>query len=64
MSKSETCPAQGEKLEAPVRLTPEQLESVAAGFLIQLPYRGGPIGFPPHGPKGGPMGFAPVKLFS
>jgi hypothetical protein len=27
----------GEKLEAPVRLTPEQLETVAAGFAVQLP---------------------------
>ena len=26
----------GEKLEAPVRLTPEQLESVAAGFVVQI----------------------------
>ena len=30
----------GEQLEAPVRLTPEQLESVAAGFMAQIS-RGG-----------------------
>jgi hypothetical protein len=41
MKTSETCVAQGElqpigeKLEAPIRLTPEQLETVAAGYLFQ-----------------------------
>ena len=48
MKKSEVCGAQselveqsvGEQLEAPVRLTPEQLESVAAGFMAQIS-RGG-----------------------
>jgi hypothetical protein len=49
MRKSEACVAQGElakseqsineKLETPVRLTPEQLEAVAAGFMAQI--RGG-----------------------
>jgi hypothetical protein len=40
MKKSDTCVAQGElrpvdeKLEAPVSLTPEQLEAVAAGYLF------------------------------
>jgi hypothetical protein len=37
MKKSEAKPqTAGEKLEAPVRLTPEQLETVAAGFAVQL----------------------------
>jgi hypothetical protein len=40
MKKSEANAAQGElaksKLEAPVRLTPEQLETVAGGFKVQL----------------------------
>jgi hypothetical protein len=30
-----------DKLEAPIRLTPEQLEIVAAGFRIQFPTGGG-----------------------
>ena len=30
-------PSDAEKLEAPVRLTPEQLETVAAGFAALLP---------------------------
>jgi hypothetical protein len=29
-------PSVGEKLEAPVRLTPEQLETVAGGFMAQI----------------------------
>ena len=33
--------AVGEKLEAPVTLTPEQLEIVAAGFKMQLSTGGG-----------------------
>ena len=38
MKKSEAKPqTAGDKLEAPVRLTPEQLETVAAGFAVQLP---------------------------
>ena len=35
MKKSQ--PTDAEKLEAPVRLTPEQLETVAAGFAALLP---------------------------
>ncbi len=31
----------GETLEAPIQLTPEQLEIVAAGFRIQFPTGGG-----------------------
>jgi hypothetical protein len=34
MKKSQ--PSDVEKLEAPVRLTPEQLEIVAAGFMAQV----------------------------
>ena len=68
MSKSETCVAQDEKLDAPIRLTPDQLESVAAGFMAQLPHGGLPtiyqLPIGPRGPKGGPMGFAPVRFFS
>jgi hypothetical protein len=51
MKKSEAYAAQGElakspqsdgaKLEAPVRLTPEQLEIVAAGFMAQKSLGGG-----------------------
>jgi hypothetical protein len=39
MKKSEVKSEQsaGEKLEAPVRLTPEQLETVVAGFAALLP---------------------------
>ena len=33
--------AVGEEFEAPVRLTPEQLESVAAGFMAQIGGGGG-----------------------
>jgi hypothetical protein len=44
MKKSEANAAQGElaksQLEAPVRLTPEQLEIVAAGFMKQIPLGG------------------------
>jgi hypothetical protein len=46
VKKSETHVAQGElqplaeKLEAPIQLTPEQLEIVAAGFMAQ-PHGGG-----------------------
>ena len=37
MKKSEAKPqTAGEKLEAPVQLTPEQLEAVAAGFKAQI----------------------------
>ena len=37
MKKSEAKPqTAGEKLEAPVQLTPEQLEIVAAGFAKQI----------------------------
>jgi hypothetical protein len=38
MKNSETCAAPGEpaKLEAPIRLTPEQLETVAAGLMARL----------------------------
>jgi hypothetical protein len=34
----------GEKLEAPVQLTPEQLETVAAGFMTQISQVKGGIG--------------------
>ncbi len=34
----------GEKLEAPVQLTPEQLEIVAAGFMAQISQVKGGIG--------------------
>ena len=34
----------GEKLEAPVQLTPEQLEIVAAGFMAQISQIKGGIG--------------------
>jgi hypothetical protein len=34
-------PPVGETLEAPIQLTPEQLEIVAAGFRIQWPTGGG-----------------------
>jgi len=56
MKKSKAYVAQGElakseqsvdaKLEAPVRLTPEQLETVAGGFAAQISVGGGksPIG--------------------
>ena len=54
MKKSEAYVAQGElaksqpsdgvKLEAPVRLTPEQLEIVAAGFMTQISQLKGGIG--------------------
>jgi hypothetical protein len=42
MKKSEAKSQQsaGEKLEAPVRLTPEQLETVAAGFKAQITQSG------------------------
>ena len=37
MKKTEAKPqTAGEKLEAPVQLTPEQLEAVAAGFKAQI----------------------------
>ena len=37
MKKSEAKPqTAGDKLEAPVQLTPEQLEAVAAGFKAQI----------------------------
>ena len=37
MKKSKAKPqTAGEKLEAPVQLTPEQLETVAAGFAAQV----------------------------
>jgi hypothetical protein len=39
LAKSQPCV--GEKLEAPVRLTVEQLETVAAGFMAQLSREGG-----------------------
>jgi hypothetical protein len=41
MKKSEAQLPVGEKLETPVRLTPEQLESVAAGFTLKLSLRSG-----------------------
>ena len=54
MKKSESYVAQGEiaksqasvgdKLEAPVQLTPEQLEIVAAGFMAQISQIKGGIG--------------------
>ena len=41
MTKSETEKSVGEKLEAPVQLTPEQLETVAAGMRAQtIPVKG------------------------
>jgi len=40
MTKSETEKSVGEKLEAPVQLTPEQLEIVAAGMRAQIPVKG------------------------
>ena len=36
MKKSETEKSVGEKLEAPIQLTPEQLEAVAAGMKPQI----------------------------
>jgi hypothetical protein len=36
MKKSETEKSVGEKLEAPVQLTPEQLETVAAGMKANI----------------------------
>jgi hypothetical protein len=55
MSKSETCapknelqPA-GEKLDAPISLSPEQLETVAAGMVAQS-----------GGGRGATTGFAPI----
>jgi hypothetical protein len=70
MKKSETCVAQrelqpvGEKLEAPISLTPDQLETIAAGYM-----------FPPgtifgliirHNPSPAPapktvLGFVPLR---
>ena len=44
MTKSETEKSVGEKLEAPVQLTPEQLETVAAGFAAQISQVKGGIG--------------------
>jgi hypothetical protein len=37
MKKSETEKSVGDKLKAPVQLTPEQLENVAAGVAAELP---------------------------
>jgi hypothetical protein len=37
MKTSETCVAQDEKLEAPISLTPEQLQAVAGGYGVMLP---------------------------
>jgi len=42
MKKSQ--PTDGEKLEAPVQLTPAQLETVAAGFATQIAQVKGGIG--------------------
>jgi len=42
MKKSQ--PSDVEKLEAPVQLTPEQLEIVAAGFMAQISQVKGGIG--------------------
>ena len=46
MKKSEAKSQQsaGEKLEAPVQLTPEQLETVAAGFMMQISHVKGGMG--------------------
>jgi hypothetical protein len=45
MKKSEVCVAHDAKsLEAPVQLTPAQLEIVAAGFARQISLVKGPIG--------------------
>jgi len=56
MTKSETCvarneqPPTAEKLDAPISLTPEQLEGVAAGVMA----------FPSSGGHGATTGFAPT----
>ena len=45
MKKSETCVAQDAKsLEAPIQLTPAQLEIVAAGFARQISLVKGTVG--------------------
>ena len=55
MTKSETCVARNEQqpaaetLDAPIRLTPEQLEGVAAGMMAA----------PSSGGHGATTGFAP-----
>jgi hypothetical protein len=60
MTKSETSAARneqqptGEKLAAPISLTPEQLEGVAAGLMAS----------PSGGGRGATTGFAPrIKLY-
>ena len=69
MKTSETCVAQDEKLEAPISLTPEQLQAVAGGYGL-FPVPGTVLGFvirhwTPAPPTPNPFqtihGYVPIK---